>query len=97
VMGTTQRISFGLSIFALTALLFLAMRYRTPLERTVIWVIASAGVSNTIDVLLLGYVRDIWSVKTLIFNVADVCIVVGALALGMLVYRRHREGVKIPE
>lgn len=41
-------------------------------------VVLGAGVSNYVDLLRFGYVRDPLSIGTFVFNVADIFIFVGA-------------------
>ncbi|HLC49022.1 MAG TPA: signal peptidase II [Candidatus Andersenbacteria bacterium] len=41
--------------------------------------VLAGGVSNYIDVLRFGYVRDPLSIGSFVFNVADICILAGTL------------------
>lgn len=53
--------------------------------------IAAGGVSNGIDRLKLGYVRDPLHIGTLYFNIADICISIGIVAAIFIVYTQKNK------
>ena len=57
--------------------------FRHPLGRTALTVVLAGAVGNLIDRALLGYVVDMFRttfINFAVFNVADVCVVVGGFA-----------------
>ena len=57
----------------------------------IVWpllVILGGGISNFVDLVRFGYVRDPLSIGTLLFNVADIFILLGTI-WALLVYTRR--------
>lgn len=66
---------------------------RHPLGLTAATLILAGGLGNIIDRLRLGYVVDMFNFQFIrypVFNVADICIVAGAI-LGCIYYLRYYE------
>ena len=67
---------------AVLAVLLLRRMVRHPLGVTALVLILGGGVGNLIDRIRLGYVVDMFNLEFIhypVFNVADCCIVVGAV------------------
>ncbi len=57
---------------------------RHPFGRTALAVVLAGAVGNLIDRALLGYVTDMFEtlfIRFAVFNVADICVVLGGIAL----------------
>lgn len=57
-----------------------------PLGRTALTLVLAGAVGNLIDRVLRGYVVDMFHtlfIKFAVFNVADICVVVGGIAAGL--------------
>lgn len=73
-------------IIGIAVLFFTAFKHNTP-ARVALAVIEAGAVGNLVDRLCLGYVRDFIDVRTFLFipgytcNIADIYIVIGAIAL----------------
>lgn len=76
-------------IVAAVAVLFARKIVRHPLGRTACMLIAAGGLGNIIDRVRLGYVVDMFQFQFWqsypVFNVADICVVTGAI-LGVIYY-----------
>lgn len=70
--------------------------YRTKIfvRRLGLTFMAAGGVSNLLDRLLVGGVRDIFSLGPLFFNIADVVIVLGVLLTSLTFIWHHQYGQK---
>lgn len=91
----------GGKIFALLTLIVLSSVFyffwKNP-KLTAGWkmtliVIAAGAAGNLIDRLFLGYVVDMFDFRGIwsyIFNFADICVVLGSIALGILILRDDR-------
>lgn len=92
VLTTTSHMSLLASILALIAIGILSRQYRSYLARIAFVVVLAAGVSNIIDFARYGYVRDVFYVSALVFNMADVIILLGAGAfvVAILAYPRMK-------
>ncbi len=85
------------AIFLLGAAVFMVMSSRLMLvERVLIALMVSGGIGNLIDrVLLSGHVTDflnvgIGSLRTGIFNIADMAIMVGAIGWLLLAFKKPK-------
>ena len=70
------------AVMAVLAVLLLRRMVRHPLGVTALVLILGGGVGNLIDRIRLGYVVDMFNLEFThypVFNVADCCIVVGAV------------------
>ena len=76
-------------IMAAIALLLARRIVRHPLGLAACWLILAGGLGNIIDRIRLGYVVDMFQFQFWqsypVFNVADICVVIGAL-LGAVYY-----------
>ncbi len=57
-----------------------------PLGRTALTLVLAGAIGNLIDRVLRGYVVDMFHtlfIKFAVFNVADICVVVGGIAAGL--------------
>ena len=76
-------------IMAAIALLLARRIVRHPLGLAACWLILAGGLGNIIDRVRLGYVVDMFQFQFWqsypVFNVADICVVIGAL-LGAVYY-----------
>ena len=60
--------------------------FRHPLGKVTLTLLLAGAVGNLIDRLLRGYVVDMFNVLFMnfaVFNVADICVVVGGIAAGL--------------
>ena len=67
---------------------------KPPFLRAGLWLIAGGGLGNLYDRLTMGYVTDFIQldfVRVAIFNVADICICVGAALVLLAAWRAERE------
>ena len=70
-----------LTLIWLTILGYLALKLRQTKAQAAILLVIGGGLSNLLDRLVAGGVRDIMQLGDLFFNVADGAIVIGALAV----------------
>ena len=80
----------------IAGILFYLLRQpeKPPLMRAGLWLIAGGGLGNLYDRLVRGYVIDIIELKFVrfaIFNVADICICVGAGLVLLGAWRAEKE------
>ncbi len=82
------------SVMLIVALAFyLSGKIKDKLELFALSLIIAGGVGNLIDRISLGYVRDFIDVRIInfaIFNVADMCITVGAFLVCIAVFAAER-------
>ncbi|MHB1314369.1 MAG: signal peptidase II [Christensenellales bacterium] len=77
----------GVRIFAGAAMIFILVRYHERLHallRVSMGLILAGALGNLIDQILLGQVRDMFAFRFVdfaVFNVADICITIGAVLL----------------
>jgi lipoprotein signal peptidase len=83
-------LSNRLLLVGMVLLLSMLIYHSLPITRYSLLLILAGGISNLIDRLVWGGVRDIFMVGTLYFNLADVYVVLGGLSLvGYLVFRNN--------
>jgi lipoprotein signal peptidase len=73
-----------------TAILIGVAAVRRSTLTAPIFLIVVAGLSNYMDQLRFGYVRDPLVIGSLYFNVADICILIGGIWAVSILLRKDR-------
>lgn len=88
-------IATALTLIVLGVYMVKARKKQSKWLRTCLSLIAAGAIGNFIDRILFGYVRDFVDIRGLyfpwIFNVADMCLVVGSIMLGIFILFIHKE------
>lgn len=86
LIESTAHLPLWASIIAVLALVGAFFRIHTSSHKIIIAAMIGTGVSNVVDRIAYGAVRDVFEIGTLFFNLADIVLISGALLLTILFF-----------